>query len=617
MVWARGSQLFCRRAFCGGEGVLEALLGGVSDLAYVAALTLLGTLALRLAGPRQRAVRAIEWGFMAAAVVSIVAGFANSIALRELGHPLTYQWLYYSDFLLSLDAYNSLSALVSWSLGLRIVGGIAAVLFAAPPLGRRLARGLGDWPGRRRILPSTLLVVIAVSVTASLHPAGRSRRDKSASPVVYFLRSTMERGASTLGSVRPTVGPDDVLAVAERPRPDPGHPSRAPRSPAVTNVLVLVLESVGAESVGLYGAVPSLTPRLDGYRGRARIYARAYAHVPSTMHTLVSLLASAYHPHSFRILTREAPAVPLRSLSEALRSRGYRTAFFNGADNRFQRGSEFLRHQGIGTRIDQRDIPCPGGRLKARQKDWPLLDGVYDRCTTAALFEWIVARREMPFFAVLWTMQTHYPYFAAEERPFAPGRPRVNRYMSGLYESDQALGDLLERLDAAGVLDSTLVVVVGDHGEGLGKHWHTVHSTLYEEDVHVPLMLINRSLFHGDLDSVPVGLVDIAPTITDVLGLPPEPAWQGRSAFDPDRGGRVYLFAPFSGVMFGMVEGSRKYIYDAGANTWEVYDLTSDPAELTNLASSEGEPAEQFGRLAAWYQYQQTYYRRVMGTNAW
>jgi hypothetical protein len=105
---------------------------------------------------------------------------------------------------------------------------------------------------------------------------------------------------------------------------------------------------------------------------------------------------------------------------------------------------------------DRRDIRCPGGRLKARQKDWLLLDGVYDRRTTAALFEWIVARREMPFFAVLWTMQTHYPYFAAEDRPFAPGAPRINRYMLGLHESDQAVGDLLKRLDAAGVLDSTL-----------------------------------------------------------------------------------------------------------------------------------------------------------------
>jgi hypothetical protein len=98
MVWAWGSQLCCHGTFCGGEGVLEAFLGGVSDLAYVAALTLLCTLALRLAGPRQGAVRAIEWGVTAAAVVSIVAGFANSIALRELGHPLTYQWRYYSDF---------------------------------------------------------------------------------------------------------------------------------------------------------------------------------------------------------------------------------------------------------------------------------------------------------------------------------------------------------------------------------------------------------------------------------------------------------------------------------------------------------------------------------------
>jgi hypothetical protein len=111
---------------------------------------------------------------------------------------------------------------------------------------------------------------------------------------VFFLQSTLTSGGATLGSIRTDSLPDDVLAVVERqPQRSTTVAVHAPHIPAVTNILVFVLESVGAQSVGLYGAVPSLTPQLDGYREHARIYARAYAHVPSTMHTLVSLLTSA------------------------------------------------------------------------------------------------------------------------------------------------------------------------------------------------------------------------------------------------------------------------------------------------------------------------------------
>ena len=615
MAWPRVAQLICQGSSCAEAPDSQTLQGLAADLVYVVATTALGALVLLIARRRPSVVRGILLSFAVVAAISVVAAFANPLALRELGHPLTYQWLYYSDFLLSLDAYNTLHGLLSWGLILQIAGGVVAVVLGGPRLGGWLARRHPGWPVHRVALAASLVAAAALLVTTWLHDKARPQHQKVASPVVFFLQSTLKSGGATLGSIRADTLPDDVLAVAERqPQRSRTVGVHAPRIPAVTNVLVFVLESVGAQSVGLYGAVPSLTPQLDGYREHARIYARAYAHVPSTMHTLVSLLTSAYHPHSFEILTRESPEISLPAISEGLRRRGYRTAFFNSADNRFQRGSAFLRHHGFDTLVDHRLIPCGGVRLKGSQKGWPNLDGVYDDCTTAALLDWIGAGHSSPFFAVLWTIQTHYPYFAREDRGFAPGRRRLERYMSGLYESDQALGQLLRGLDARGLLDSTLVVVLGDHGEGLGQHHHLIHSTLYEEDVRIPLVLINRPLFHGEVDSVPLGIVDLAPTIMDLLGLPSEPMWQGRSAFDSDRHGRIYLFAPFSGVMFGLVEGRRKSIYNADDGTWEVYDLTNDPGELTNLATNGLEPSEQLERLAAWYQYQRRYYRRALAS---
>jgi arylsulfatase A-like enzyme len=604
----RAAGLLCPANACSPVRIHQWAWGTIADLAYVTGLTALVAVACLAARRRPALLRGLQWGFVGIGAVSILAAWANPIALRELGHPVSYQWLYYSDFLLSLDAYNSLYGLLSWSLVAQTAIAFVLTLTAGAAVGKWLMRR-SVWPSRRPGIVLGLVAVPALAATIWLHGSTPASWAKTANPVVFFMRSLLGGGAPVFGRAVSPVPPDDFLPVADRVRA--ARATAFPAPPAVKNVLVVVLESVGAQSVGLYAAKSGLTPELDAYRHQARIYARAYAHVPSTMHTLVSLLSSAYHPHSFRILTREAPQAPLPAISDVLHRRGYRTAFFNSADNRFQRGDEFLRNRRFDTVVDHRGISCPGGTLHARQKDWPLLDGVYDHCTAAALLDWI-RQSDAPFFAVLWTMQTHYPYFAATEGAFAPGRARLNRYFSGLVETDRAVGKLLRDLDDRGLLDSTLVVVLGDHGEGLGKHWHFVHSTLYEEDVHIPLMLINRTLFRGEIDSTVVGIVDVSPTIVDLLGMPPEPSWQGRSAFDPVRSGRAYLFAPFSGVMFGLVEDSRKFIYNAGAGTWEVYDLRNDPGELANVADRTPYLASRRHRLASWYAYQQSYYRRML-----
>jgi arylsulfatase A-like enzyme len=194
----------------------------------------------------------------------------------------------------------------------------------------------------------------------------------------------------------------------------------------------------------------------------------------------------------------------------------------------------------------------------------------------------------------------------------------MNRYLSALRETDRALGQLLAALARQQVLDSTLVVVVGDHGEAFGQHGHYVHGVdLYEEEVHVPLMLINRRLFHGETDSTLGGLLDVAPTILDLLGRAPPASWQGRSLFDGDRTGRVYLFTSRSKVLFGYREGSRKLIYDAGANTTELYDLEADPGESVNVAGrSPGVALLGQQRLAAWVQFQRRFFQDVLVPDA-
>ena len=136
---------------------------------------------------------------------------------------------------------------------------------------------------------------------------------------------------------------------------------------------------------------------------------------------------------------------------------------------------------------------------------------------------------------------------------------------------------------------------------------------IYEENLHVPLVLICPGLFHGERLSTVGGLIDIAPTALDVLGIDPPAAWQGRSLFRSDRTGRVYFYSPFSYNLFGLREGDRKVIYSSSQDQTELYDLAADAREQIDRAA-EFPDAVRRGqdRLAAWAQFQDRFVQRMI-----
>jgi phosphoglycerol transferase MdoB-like AlkP superfamily enzyme len=127
---------------------------------------------------------------------------------------------------------------------------------------------------------------------------------------------------------------------------------------------------------------------------------------------------------------------------------------------------------------------------------------------------------------------------------------------------------------------------------------------VYEENVHVPLIFINKR-FQGEERASIGGLIDIAPTIMDLPGLPSAEKWQGRSLLNTNRTPRTYSFSPWSDSLFGYREGNRKYIFNATTGTHEIYDLLKDPEESTNLSMHLGQEVPSLQRrLAGWVQYQ-------------
>jgi Sulfatase len=210
------------------------------------------------------------------------------------------------------------------------------------------------------------------------------------------------------------------------------------------------------------------------------------------------------------------------------------------------------------------------------------------------------------FFAMLMTNMSHYPYTVIGEPTHYQSNEALNRYLSALRTSDQAIGDIVNYLKASGHLDSTLIVIVSDNGEAFGQHGNLLHASgIFEENMRIPLIMINRQLFRATTSMTVGGVTDIAPTIFDILGIPLPASWQGHSLFSNARPERVYFFCPWNGFLFGYREKDTKVIFNARSGEFSVYDLSLDREEKTNIADrlpSIKESAIQ--HLAAWVQYQ-------------
>jgi lipoteichoic acid synthase len=178
------------------------------------------------------------------------------------------------------------------------------------------------------------------------------------------------------------------------------------------------------------------------------------------------------------------------------------------------------------------------------------------------------------------------------------------RYLNVLLETDRQLGRLFQAVRRAGLENDTIIVVTGDHGQAFGyphNSWFQGKS-VYEEDVHVPLMIWSPRLYRFAVRSQTIGShIDLAPTIAELAGLTAAPDWQGRSLFDATRIPRAYFYVAEDHFSLGVREGSWKYIFDIREGTEELYDLDHDAIEQHNLVKVQPERASRLReRLAAW-----------------
>jgi arylsulfatase A-like enzyme len=593
-------------------------LAAYQDICLVAALAWLTDSILKITSrPAVRwAVRVATW---ATCLIAAWYAVVSAEIFRFLSTPLTYRLIAMSDNLRGIRSSME-SALTSERLVAVASAPIAMLVLAVfliGPASRFVVqvRSLAARTRGRAALAGYLGLAFIVTRLAGIEGT------TLANPHVTLLASLWDRDDPFVSGAIRESDLDDFRPSHERAATESGEWfGRAKHC----NVVMVVMESVGSLPLGHYGSPHDTTPQLTRLAERGLTFDRIYASQPYTSNAIAGIFCSLYPWHGWRSLPRRSPDLEVTGLGNVIQSRGYRTALLHTGDMRYDNEKRFLELHGFEEVHDvwtlKSLLPERGAEADTPGETPGMHLHLPDQLLLPAALHWIDSDRSQPFFLTLWTIQTHHPYFAEPSREsFTPHDPEQDRYLNAIRVSDRLIGDLMCELDARGLADSTLLVVLGDHGEAFGEHGHRGHSkTIHEEELRVPLVMISPRLSTRPQRLPVLGQqVDIAPTIVDLLGIGAPADWQGRSLFAAERSNRVYMFTAFHHYLFGVIDGDWKYVYNATSGRRQLFNLASDPGERRDLLShwSERPPQDLHGRLASWVYFQNQYLGQFLPEN--
>jgi arylsulfatase A-like enzyme len=347
---------------------------------------------------------------------------------------------------------------------------------------------------------------------------------------------------------------------------------------AGANVLLIALESTGAKHLSTYGAATDPMPFLSQLAREGVVFENAYAAYPESIKGLFTILFSRQPQFGFNPENLAKKSMP--SLASRLAESGYETALFHSGRFMYLGMDNVIAAARFSQASDAGEI---GGNHNSSF-------GVDDFSSVDYLLHWLDHRnRSQPFFIHYLPIAGHHPYEVPIDGPFS-GSDDVSRYLNARHYSDLALKRLVHGLEERDLLRNTLVIVYGDHGEAFDEHpgnyGHTLY--LYEENLRVPLIFWSASGLKPHRVARVTSLVDLAPTICDVLGLDIAPTFEGASAFSPGDQPAIFL-TEYSMHLRGIRAGRWKFIFEQDTGYARLYDLNIDPSERTNLARAHPE----------------------------
>lgn len=454
-----------------------------------------------------------------------------------------------------------------------------------------------------RCLPLWLAVlIVVVPLAAPLNgwaQASSTFRIRRTEPALLALASDVRLGFEDMA----TPPELEVLAVGYQRRwlaesADPGWSFTDPHRPYLRtpvgpgtpelrrwNVIYLQLETFRGRDMGfLTGIRPSPTPYLDGLtrERNATVWIRGLSFGMPTINGLFATHCSIA-PHSSRFITGFT-STNLHCLPEALRRRGYRAEMFNAGDTDWDNSTIWLK------RWYDRLWRFPD----ARGRDRPVFRAAAARIRA-------LGRSGRPFFASVVSVSNHTPFnppepgFEADKR----SRPQPPNLATTRY-TDDVVREFVEGLRREPWFDDTLLVIVGDHGFNLGEHDVPAgRISLYRESVWVPIVIagFHPRLAPGRRDRVAT-LLDVAPTIADLVGLRETVAWQGHSLVEDGKPASLafaaqgWKFAETGRWTMVQAPGDpRPRLFDRNSDWSQFFDRSGDHPDVAAALADRSERA--------------------------
>jgi arylsulfatase A-like enzyme/tetratricopeptide (TPR) repeat protein len=351
------------------------------------------------------------------------------------------------------------------------------------------------------------------------------------------------------------------------------------------NVVLVTLDTTRADHLGCYGYGQATTPNLDALAARGALFAHAASVAPLTLPAHSSIMTGMQPTyHGVRVNGATALGQSQQTLAEVFSSRGYSTGAFVGA---FVLDGRWGLNQGFDDYDDKFDLK------KFKHIDLAAVRRPGNEVMDAAL-GWLASHKQGPFFAWIHLYDAHSPYEPPEPyRSRYEGRGLVGLYDGGIAFADQQVGRLVSWLRDEALDQRTLLVVIGDHGEGLGSHGEGTHGYfVYDYATHVPFLVVTPfDELHGVRIDSQVSSVDLFPTVLGLCGIG-SPRVQGRSLLpllfrtSAAVEGYAYSESMTPNLQFGWsalhsLRSTRYKLIDAPRP--ELYDLASDPGEETNV----------------------------------
>jgi hypothetical protein len=461
-------------------------------------------------------------------------------------------------------------------------------LAAHPLLRRRIARRLA----RRRWLRSSFSLWAAFGGIGLALPAAEFASLKQVdtmgvkdNAVVFFIRY-----------YEPEMGPIDTpRLLAELDRKLAGREAQVTRSQSLIkpggfverdfpapnasgrgmNLVLIQMESTTALQID-----PQSAPNLTALAANGLRFRNHTTTFTETSRASYSVHFSDYMPDlgTQPSLVYGRP-MPQTTFAEALRGAGYRTGLFHAGFLDFMELRYYLKDKGFETLVSVRELKEKGLKVSSPS-------GMREEEALDALEEWVRSHRGERFCAVYMTLAPHHPYHCySDDNPFDQ-ETWLGRYRNSLHYADASIGRLVQFLRDEKVLDDTLIVVYGDHGETISTYPVGHGIALSAEELMTPFIISNPRLFPSAAESrVFSNHLDIAPTVLSLLGLKAPAEWLGRNLCSQQIPARLLFSRVLHIRKTAVIDNGLLYALDERKQTGEFYDFRE--GTMQSLAATD------------------------------